>query len=124
MRYQRIKEDWPKQTLKIRRYGSKMNIIFVGSKTKHVMSEMHKNDSVAFMEKVKRAYAACLSCLLDKLPIQNEVLKCCSAILACLQRLPDLVTNVLEDHELDDYNKQCRKCVLDQKFLRRRCMVE
>ena len=115
--------------------------IFVGSKTKQVMSEMRKNDAVAFMEKVKRAYAACLACLLDKLPIQNEVLKCCSAIdpvlqksrddriLACLQRLPDLVTNVLEDHELDDYNQQCRKYVLDQTIPpvrrgARRCMVE
>ena len=78
------------------------------------------------MEKVKRAYAACLACLLDKLPIQNKVLKCLSAfdpviqksrddrILACLQRLPDLVTNVLEEHEPDFYNQQCRKYVLDQ----------
>ena len=87
---------------------------------------MRKNDVVAFMEKVKQAYESCLACLLDKMPIQNEVLKCCSAvdpvlqtsrddrILACLQRLPELVTNVLEDHELDDYNQQCRKYIMDQ----------
>ena len=35
-------------------------------------------------------------------------------ILTSLQRLPDLETNVLEDHELDDCSQQCRKYVLDQ----------
>ena len=102
--------------------------IFVGSITKKILSEMPKKDAVAFLEKSKQAYSACLKCLLKKLPIQNELLMCCSAIdpvvqtsrddrlLTSLQRLSELVTNVLDDHEHDEYSQQCRKYILDQSI--------
>ena len=61
--------------------------------------------------------------MFEKLPLSNDFLKTVTAIdpvamlsnvtLKAILHLPDIVTNVLPSRDLEDYEKECRKIMVD-----------
>ena len=98
----------------------KQKQMFIGNVAKDIVQSSRKDDQIAkeFLERVQAAYIACAQKLQKSLPLENELFQCCSAIdpvvrkstaaLTCLEKLPKLVTNVLQSDELDEYSKQVR----------------
>ena len=78
-----------------------------------------------FLNKAVTAYSKHATCMVEKLPQSNDFLKTVTAIdpVAILAKrtvtwkailhLPDIVTNVLPSTDLEDYEKECRKIMVD-----------
>lgn len=97
--------------------------IFYSGVTNKLMLSTKKTSITNFKMKAKAAYLACGKYLQQKLPMDSKLLKAASAIdplarghsttLSLLMKLPSLVTNVLQDSELEAYDLEVRAYQLD-----------
>ena len=95
--------------------------MFVGVTAQNIISTSHKGDSTvcAFLDQVENAYIKCTKYMHKKLPLDNKLLRCISAVdpqaqghsvtTKHLLQLPKLVTNVLSIDEGDAYDLQMRR---------------
>ncbi|XP_077425728.1 uncharacterized protein LOC144054307 [Vanacampus margaritifer] len=101
--------------------------IFYGGVTSKLMDSSNKSSIVfKFKAKAKAAYLACGLYLQKKLPMNSKLLKAASAIdplarghsstLNQLKKLSSLVTNVLDESELGNYDLEVREYQLDSEL--------
>ena len=104
--------------------------IFLGNKAFTLLKSLKKDDQLYkdILQKIKTAYSVCGKYLLEKMPINNKFLQAASAIdpqlkdshssivLAALKVLPQLLSTVLNEDELDDYDLECRRYILDNRL--------
>ena len=103
------------------------NLLAVGSIARKIVKNSRKDDETVckFLNKDITAYSKCAACMVEKLPLSNDFLKTATAIdpVAILAKrtvtwkailhLPDIVTNVLPSTDLEDYEKECKKVMVD-----------
>ena len=82
-----------------------------------------------FLNKAITAYSKCAAYIIEKLPLSNDFLKTVAAIdpfailakrtvaLKAILHLPDIVPNVLSSTDFEDYEKECRKTMVDPILL-------
>ena len=78
-----------------------------------------------FLRNAMKAYADCATYMAEKLPLENKFLKdvtaidpkeitsCKSSTLKSLLNLPSLMENLLLDAEIDCYESECRRIIVD-----------
>ena len=91
--------------------------LFVGASAKKLMNDRFRGKN-EFLAKVEAAYLALGTYLQKKMPVNNRLLRHVSALdpivhghtpaLKYMKRLPELVTNVLKESELDMYELEVR----------------
>lgn len=94
------------------------SVIFLVS---HINKYLKKSDLV---HKLKTGYLNCAKTLQSKMPVNNQLLKCASAIdPACrghtitiqyLLKLPSLLPNVLEEDKIQSYDEEVRRYNIDK----------
>ena len=78
-----------------------------------------------FLDNVLTAYSSCALYMVKKFPLSNDFLKTVAGIdpvamltrstvtLKAIMHLPDIVTNVLPSEQIENYEKECRKIMVD-----------
>ena len=103
------------------------NLLSVGSIARKIVKNSRKDDETLckFLNKAITAYSKCAAYMVEKLWLSNDFLKTVIAIdpaailtkttvtLKAILHLPDIVTNVLSSIGLEDYEKGCRKIMVD-----------
>ena len=102
-------------------------MISVGSTANKILKKVKKDHPTVqeFLENASKAYAECATYMADKLPLENEFLKNVTAIdpiaitsrnsivLKSLLKLPSFMKNVVVNEELDEYESDCRRIMID-----------
>ena len=98
---------------------------FTGSKAKAIIESARRDDNTVreFMTAVNEAYFECGKYLIEKMPVGNRALMHLSALdpkaqgsegtLVYLKRLPSIATNVIEEHEIDLYEREVHQLQVD-----------
>ena len=102
--------------------------MFIGTVGSSIVKSAHQSDSIihSFLDTAETAYIMCAKYLSKKLPLNNKLLRCLSAIdpiahghsvtAKHLLHLPKLVTNVLQVNEKDAYELEVRKFQVDSNL--------
>lgn len=110
--------------LKETKYWVEDKDLYLGS-AKKILESCHKTNPlvVSFTNSVKEAYLSCGLYLQKKMPLQNKLLQCLSALdpvvrgkttaLQHMTVLPKLVTNVLSEVDLVGYDMEVRRFHVD-----------
>ena len=103
------------------------NLLSVGSIARKIVKNSRKDDKTVckFLNKAVTAYSKCAAYMVEKLPLSNDFLKTVTAIdpvailakrtvtLKTILHLADTITNFLSSTDLEDYEKECRKNMVD-----------
>ena len=103
------------------------SLISIGSVAYKTVKNSKKDNPTIneFLRNAMKAYADCVTYMAEKLPLENKFLKdvtaidpkeitsCKSSTLKSLLNLPSLMENVLLDDEIDCYESECRRIIVD-----------
>ena len=110
------------------------NLLAVGLIAREIIKNSRKDETMCeFLNKAITAYSKFAAIVVEKLPLSNDFLKTVAAVdhvailvnyinllnnfscytLKSILHLPDIVTNVLSSKDLEDYEKECRKIMVD-----------
>ena len=103
------------------------NLLSIGTIPTKIIKNSRKDDELVgdFLDKVLTAYLSCALYMVKKLPLSNHFLKTVAGIdqvailtkstitLKAIMHLPDIVTNVLPSEQIENYEKECRKIMVD-----------
>ena len=99
----------------------------IGTIATKIIKKLRKDDEIVgdFLDNVLTAYSSCALHTVKKLLLRNNFLKAVTGIdpVAILTKstvtskaiihLPDIVTNALQSEQIKNYEKECRKILLD-----------
>ena len=99
----------------------------IGTIATKILKKSRKDDETVgdFIDNVLTAYSSCASYMVKKLSLSNDFLKTVAGInplaistkstvtLKAIMHLPDIVTNVLPPEQIKNYEKECRKIMVD-----------
>ena len=99
----------------------------IGTIATKILKKSRKDDETVgdFIDNVLTAYSSCASYMVKKLSLSNDFLKTVTGIdpvailtkstvtLKAIMHLPDIVTNVLPSEQIENYEKECRKIMVD-----------
>ena len=108
----------------------KKSLLFVGSGALKIIKKACKGDPIVkeFLDKAMEAYSSCATYMVNKLPLNNILLKnisaidldailaSSSAVLNALLHLPETVTHILPSEENELYISEARKILIDQNL--------
>ena len=103
----------------------------IGTITTKIIKKLRKDDKIVgdFLDNVLTAYSSCASYAVKKLALRNDFLKAVTGInqvviltkstvtLKTIMHLPDFVTNAVPSEQIKNYEKECRKIMLDITLL-------
>ena len=116
-----------KVDFKSRKNQLPQSLISIGSVAYKIVKNSKKDNPTIneFLRNAMKAYADCATYMAEKLPLENKFLKdvtatypkevtsCKSSTLKSLLNLPSLMENVLLDDEIDCYESECRRIIVD-----------
>ena len=99
----------------------------IGTIATEIIKKLRKDDEIVgdFLDSVLTAYSSCSLHTVKKRPLRNDFLKAVTGIdpvailtkstvtLKAIIHLPDIVTNALQSEQIKNYEKECRKILLD-----------